>query len=91
MKVPKLPNRNLFTNYVYFNIVKNEFSDGLLGIIFLDLDSFKTINDTVGHGMGDEILYLVGKTEEALLSKNDPGFRFSGEFLIMINHVKNDE
>lgn len=91
-EITKLPNRNLFTNYVYFNIVKNEFSDGLLGIIFLDLDSFKTINDTVGHGMGDEILYLVGEKLKKLLSKNDLVSRFSGdEFLIMINHVKNDE
>lgn len=87
-EVTKLPNRNLFTNYVYFSIVKQEFSDNLLGIIFLDLDSFKTVNDTVGHDMGDELLYLVGEKLKSVVNKNDLVSRFSGdEFLVMINNV----
>lgn len=91
-EVTKLPNRNLFTNYVYFSIVKQEFSDNHLSVIFLDLDSFKTVNDTVGHSMGDELLYLVGEKIKSVLSKNDLVSRFSGdEFLVMINHVSDED
>lgn len=91
-EVTKLPNRNLFTNYVYFNIVKQEFSDHILGVIFLDLDSFKTVNDTVGHGLGDELLYMVGEKLRGVIKKGDVVSRFSGdEFLIMINNLENEE
>jgi len=90
-EITKLPNRNLFTNYLYFSIVKQEFTDAHLGIVFLDLNSFKTVNDTVGHGMGDELLYLVGEKIRHVVDKADLVSRFSGdEFLIMINHVKNN-
>lgn len=91
-EVTQLPNRNLFTNYLYFNIVKQEFSENILGVIFLDLDSFKTVNDTVGHGVGDELLYLVGEKIKNALSKNDVVSRFSGdEFLIMINNIEDED
>ncbi|WP_373484853.1 EAL domain-containing protein [Acetobacterium malicum] len=92
-EITKLPNRNLFTNYLYFSIVKQEFSDDAhLGIIFLDLNSFKTVNNTVGHDMGDELLYLVGEKIKRVVAKTDLVSRFSGdEFLIMISHIKNKD
>ncbi len=91
-EITKLPNRNLFTNYLYFSIVKQEFTDTHLGIIFLDLDSFKTVNNTVGHEMGDELLYLVGEKIKQVVDKTDLVSRFSGdEFLIMVSHIKNKD
>jgi len=91
-EITKLANRNLFTNYLYFNIIKQEFTDTYLGIIFLDLDSFKTVNNTVGHEMGDELLYLVAEKIKHVVAKTDLVSRFSGdEFLIMISHVKNKD
>ncbi|MDO9492677.1 EAL domain-containing protein [Acetobacterium sp.] len=91
-EITKLPNRNLFTNYLYFSIVKQEFTDTHLGIIFLDLDSFKTVNNTVGHEMGDELLYLVGEKIKRVVDKTDLVSRFSGdEFLIMVSHIKNKD
>ena len=58
----------------------------------MDLDSFKTVNDTVGHGMGDELLYLVGEKLKNMLKKNDLVSRFSGdEFLIMITDLSSEE
>lgn len=89
-EITKLPNRNLFTNFLYFSIVKQEFTQTHLGVVFLDLDSFKVVNNTVGHGMGDELLYLVGEKIKHLMKKTDLVSRFSGdEFLIMISHIEN--
>lgn len=91
-EITKLANRNLFTNYLYFSMVKQEFTDTYLGIIFLDLDSFKTVNNTVGHEMGDELLFLVGEKIKSVVDKTDLVSRFSGdEFLIMISHIKNKD
>lgn len=89
--ITKLPNRTFFSNTVTFNIHKLKYTKKKLGIIFVDLDSFKTVNDTVGHGMGDELLFLVGKKLGSLLEKSDLVSRFSGdEFLIMINGIMSE-
>ena len=56
-----LPNKRLFNdrlNQCILDAVRNEKS---LGVLFLDLDSFKRINDTMGHAKGDELLKMVSK------------------------------
>jgi len=90
-EITKLPNRNLFTNFVYFNIIKQEFTEKKMGIIFVDLDSFRTVNETVGHRMGDELLFMVGEKLKSVLKTSDIISRFSGdEFLIMLDNLENE-
>ncbi len=56
-----LPNRRLFFEHLEHEIRQCDRSDGVLAILFLDLDRFKVINDTLGHGTGDAVLVEVGR------------------------------
>src|SRR3990172_4593550 len=56
-----LPNRRLFTDRLEQAMIEAERHERLVGVVFLDLDRFKNINDTLGHDAGDEILKTVAK------------------------------
>ena len=61
-------------------------SDCLLGVLFLDLDRFKEINDTLGHAAGDELLQAVTKRIESCLRRSDVLARMGGdEFAIILD------
>lgn len=58
------------------------------GILFIDIDHFKSINDTYGHQAGDEVLKLVAKTLELNIRKDDFVGRFGGEeFIILLKNI----
>ena len=82
-----LPNRRSFydkLNQAIFEAVLNEKS---FAILFLDLDGFKLINDTMGHAQGDELLKKVAQRLIHTLSKSDVIARVGGdEFLILLNN-----
>ena len=60
-----------------------------LGIIFCDLDKFKSINDQYGHSFGDEVLKIVAKRMRNLVKSTDEVIRFGGdEFIILTRNVK---
>lgn len=83
-----LPNRVLFTerlNKAIENSLKNSLK---LGVVFLDLDDFKKVNDTMGHFWGDELLKQVSKELESIVWKPDTLARFHGdEFTILLEEV----
>ena len=60
----------------------------MLGVIFLDLDSFKSINDTMGHSSGDRVLKIVANRLSSCIRDEDTIARFGGdEFLIMVTNL----
>ena len=60
-------------------------------LLFLDLDRFKYINDTLGHDVGDDLLKLVAKRLQQCIRKSDYIFRLGGdEFTIILNDLAND-
>ena len=84
----KLPNRLLFADRVKQAINLARRTEKFIGIIFLDLDSFKSVNDTLGHNGGDELIEKVAQKLSASVRKSDAVSRFGGdEFLIMLNHI----
>ncbi len=63
-----------------------------IGIIFIDLDSFKSVNDTMGHTTGDELLGIMAGRISTCLREEDVLARFGGdEFLIMISNIEKIE
>ncbi len=77
-----LPNRFLFNESLY-----RAFNRGCrsIGLMYLDLDNFKSINDTLGHPVGDELLQAVARRLEACVSESDLIARLGGdEFAIMV-------
>lgn len=87
-----LANRHLFKENLQ-NSLKNAQENGSkVALLFLDLDNFKIINDTLGHAMGDKLLIAASRRLESLLSKNCSISRLGGdEFVIIINTVEEIE
>ena len=86
-----LPNRNRFNEIVQFQIDKCQHKpEQEFAVLFLDLNRFKTINDSLGHSVGDELILSVGKRLANLTGKSDLVARFSGdEFAIILTDLKN--
>lgn len=83
-----LHNREWFVSHLDQTIKEVRQDRILLAVIFIDLDSFKSINDTRGHSVGDEILRLVANRLASVLRQKDVMARFGGdEFLIMVSNV----
>ncbi|RXK14443.1 diguanylate cyclase [Halarcobacter mediterraneus] len=87
-----LPNRTLLKRKTENLISYNRRHSDYCSFIFIDLDHFKTINDTKGHLIGDLILIQCAKRLENLLKKGDFIGRFGGdEFIILVNTYKKNK
>lgn len=83
-----LPNRVLFHERLEKGIEVAMNNGHLLGVIFVDIDGFKEVNDTMGHDWGDHLLNHIGKRLSDSLRKGDSMARFGGdEFLIMVSQL----
>jgi diguanylate cyclase (GGDEF)-like protein len=81
----RLPNRALFTDRLSLAITQASRSKQKLAVMFLDLDRFKVVNDTLGHAMGDVLLQVVTQRLENCLRKGDTLSRFGGdEFTLLL-------
>jgi diguanylate cyclase (GGDEF)-like protein/PAS domain S-box-containing protein len=86
--VTNLPNRALFVERVRHAIGRARREDGELGVLFLDIDDFKTINDSLGHGAGDTALIDVAKRLSESIRTGDTAARFGGdEFVVLLEDL----
>lgn len=85
-----LPNRNLFIETLKFTLEKHKQSANFnFGILFLNLNRFKSINDSLGHSTGDALISAVAKRLTGLLKEGDLVARFSGdEFGIIVSNLR---
>ncbi|PYT02228.1 MAG: PAS domain S-box protein [Acidobacteria bacterium] len=85
-----LPNRALFIEHLNKAIAHAERHDNkLYALLFLDLDHFKTINDSVGHTTGDQFLVATARRLETTLRPEDVVARMGGdEFTILLNDIR---
>jgi diguanylate cyclase (GGDEF)-like protein len=83
-----LPNRVFFKNQLDKEISLSSRNENFIAVVFLDLDSFKSVNDTIGHKGGDELLRQVAHNLANSIRKYDVVSRFGGdEFLIMFPQI----
>ncbi len=85
-----LPNRSLFHDRLEQALVMAKRHHTLAAVLFLDLDGFKVINDSLGHGIGDEVLVAVAQRLRQCLRAEDTLARLGGdEFAILLPELAN--
>jgi diguanylate cyclase (GGDEF)-like protein/PAS domain S-box-containing protein len=85
-----LPNRHYLTAFLPQAIDEAKAANTMLGVVFLDLDRFKHINDTRGHETGDKLLQEVATRLRACVRDSDVIIRMGGdEFVVVFRNVKN--
>ncbi len=88
----RLPNRHLLMDRLEHGIELAKRSPKNLGVLFLDLDRFKVINDNLGHGIGDELLKKVSARLTSAVRADDSVCRWGGdEFVIFLEHLRRPE
>ncbi len=79
-----LPNRVLFTDRIIHALSMAQRSQGQLAVLFLDLDHFKNVNDTLGHRIGDALLIEVAKRLKSAMREGDTASRLGGDEFILV-------
>ena len=86
-----LPNRTNIENYLQKRLANVTRKHMKIALLFIDLDRFKNINDTLGHDIGDELLIEASKKLKHLLRESDILSRFGGDEFIVVVEDFNDE
>jgi diguanylate cyclase (GGDEF)-like protein/PAS domain S-box-containing protein len=84
-------NRRYFVRYAESEFQSTENAQQPIGIVLLDLDHFKKVNDTFGHEAGDGVLKLVAAASQGVLRESDIFARFGGEeFIVLVKGLARD-
>jgi diguanylate cyclase (GGDEF)-like protein len=87
-----LPNRALFNDRLMQAIELAKRQDNQLAVMFVDIDHFKKINDSLGHDVGDKLLQSVAKRLVASVRRSDTISRMAGdEFVVLLSQVEHAE
>jgi diguanylate cyclase (GGDEF)-like protein/PAS domain S-box-containing protein len=87
-----LPNRKLFTDRLALTLTHSRRTGRAVAVMFVDLDHFKTINDTLGHTAGDELLLEMSRRLRDCVREDDTVARLGGdEFTIILSDMRHPE
>ena len=91
-QLTQLPNRALFNDRLQHALSRSNRSSSNVGLMFIDLDRFKNVNDSLGHHAGDQLLQEVSKRLVACVREQDTVARLGGdEFTIILEELRNAE
>jgi diguanylate cyclase (GGDEF)-like protein len=87
-----LPNRAMFNQLLHFSIEAALRYDRKFAVLFIDIDRFKVINDSLGHDAGDALLIEIGKRIRQCLRAGDVVARLGGdEFVVILDHASQSQ
>ena len=87
-----LPNRTLFRDRLSLAISHSKRSGSKVAVMFVDLDRFKIINDSLGHSVGDQLIQAVARRTSEILREGDTLSRFGGdEFTLLLPNIRSQE
>ncbi|QYG07068.1 bifunctional diguanylate cyclase/phosphodiesterase [Janthinobacterium sp. PAMC25594] len=88
--VTQLPNRHEFNGALAYALARADRQDSSVGLLLLDLDNFKVVNDTLGHHCGDQLLKLVAERLVEILRGTDIICRIGGDEFVVIVEPADD-
>ncbi|MCG5531325.1 EAL domain-containing protein [Halorhodospira halochloris] len=86
-----LPNRSLLLDRIGQAVAHADRDPNIFAVVFIDLDDFKVVNDSLGHSMGDQLLVEISQRLQSLLRAQDSIARFGGdEFVLLIPALEHE-